>query len=544
MKLRTCVTPPGTFVYGVHRPAFTARNLREHDFVNQLGLTEDGPVDNKANFPVSDVVEEQADWIYEIANPLPFRGTTYIGKAWADKTARNPLAISLPEPSAASMSAVLKKHLGDDSPTLSKIFRDLPEAVLSALAVNSTDPADLVKLARLCCVFVDDEQGRPTGLKYGKDDRGRMRPQITRHDLFEALVNNRYLSDEYKKVMVLRPGAQGASEIVGEWGEGGVDSHVFEYLRRNSYIPWGHYAANMADDAVRYRLEDLTFEDMRGLRSLYYQRTYARLADELRLPLPAARKSFSEETLEKVRQEIVGKIVFDRKIKLQFDSTLWGWNYGFDFAPSGYRLHASHQQIHQQFAMVPARVGVGQGDLIPSYACGDLVANHIEQYRTAYSSSFFDDYLKAIRGNKRLDGLSNAPQSLIVYEDDNIMLFVPKAQTSQWELQLMTTGEVGNVLEADRKVRKSLDRGILLALKILTRMGARMVTSIEYSKRFNSKDRSQRLFYSFLPKLPQSMGAFSEAQLRFIMGHYPEDFAAACRNKLADARLEASRSDG
>jgi hypothetical protein len=28
------------------------------------------------------------------------------------------------------------------------------------------------------------------------------------------------------------------------------------------------------------------------------------------------------------------------------------------------------------------------------------------------------------------------------------------------------------------------------------------------------------------------MGAFSEAQLRYINGHYPEDFAIACRQEL------------
>jgi hypothetical protein len=59
-----------------------------------------------------------------------------------------------------------------------------------------------------------------------------------------------------------------------------------------------------------------------------------------------------------------------------------------------------------------------------------------------------------------------------------------------------------------------------------------MVTTIEYSKRFSSTLTDQPLIYCFLPKLPQSMGAFSEAQLRFISGHYPEDFAAVCRQSL------------
>ncbi|MBU4263920.1 MAG: hypothetical protein KKC76_18850 [Proteobacteria bacterium] len=69
------------------------------------------------------------------------------------------------------------------------------------------------------------------------------------------------------------------------------------------------------------------------------------------------------------------------------------------------------------------------------------------------------------------------------------------------------------------------------AMQVLGSLGLRMANIIEYAKRFTDKS-DQRLLYSFLPKLPVSPGAFSEAQLRWIMGHYPEDFATACRSKL------------
>ncbi|HFQ90083.1 MAG TPA: hypothetical protein ENK27_08390, partial [Desulfobulbus sp.] len=73
--------------------------------------------------------------------------------------------------------------------------------------------------------------------------------------------------------------------------------------------------------------------------------------------------------------------------------------------------------------------------------------------------------------------------------------------------------------------------GILVAQHVLAGLGARMVSSIEYSKRLGLAN-GQRLLYSFLPKLPWAMGAFSEAQLRFISSHFPEDFAIACRARL------------
>ena len=103
----------------------------------------------------------------------------------------------------------------------------------------------------------------------------------------------------------------------------------------------------------------------------------------------------------------------------------------------------------------------------------------------------------------------------------------------------MPVRPVGNILEADLETRQSLDRGMLIAMQTLTGLGARMITTIEYPKRFGAKT-DQRLLYSFLPKLPYAPGAFSEAQLRFVCGHYPEDFARSCRNKLTVYRRETT----
>jgi len=531
-KPRTCVTPAGEFVHGIHKPAFTVANLRDGEGVESLGSLEgDGEVRNLVNFPAGDVHEPAADWIYEIPNPLPFRGTTYIGKGWADRTAEDPSRIGLPQPGPVSMTkalaAVLPGHAA--MPAIAEIFAGLPQPVLLALAATSTDPDDLVRLARLSCRFAEDSgDGPPAGLLFRREAGGRVRPAIDNHDLFETLVNNPYLPDGYKEAMVLRPGVQGDSEIVGEWRHGA--GHAFEYLRRNSYIPWGHYAANMANDAVRYRIVDLGEEDILGLRHLYYQRTYMRLAEELGLTIETRRRALTATELEDLRQRLLATLRQPGTRNPAFDATLWGWNFGFDFAASGYRLHASHQQIHQQYALVPAAVPTASGDL-PSYACGDLIADFVARYRQENGSSFFDDYLRAIANNRRLDGRDHLPASLVVHEDEQVILFVPKAQTSQWELQLMTVAEVGNVVEADTACRLSLDLAMRRAQQIYAALGARLVTTIEFGKRLTAGPTGQRLLYSFLPKLPHSMGGFSEAQLRFINGHYPEDFAAACRGK-------------
>ncbi len=101
----------------------------------------------------------------------------------------------------------------------------------------------------------------------------------------------------------------------------------------------------------------------------------------------------------------------------------------------------------------------------------------------------------------------------------------------------MTLPPVGHIVEADQAVRDSLDYAMLTAVRVLEAMGARMITSIEYAKAMDqTEDNDQRLIYAFLPRLPESPGAFSEAQMRWINGHYPEDFAAACRNTLSRIR--------
>ena len=530
MKLRTCVSPEGRFIFGLHRPHFTADNFRETDRLANLGKLPEGACHrNDANFPCGPVHEPAADWIFEVPNAFPFRGTTYICKRWADARARKPEAIALPE---APEISFFEGH--SDERSAARAIRNLPRPLQLALAVTSTDARDLCVLAhKACTLCMDENSGHPWGLAYVRRSDGQTRAVIADEALFEAVANNRHLPHAYQQAMVLRPGAQGESEIVGEWCQSNPDSHVFEYLRRNSYIPWGHYAANMADNSVRYCLQDLTQRDMTGMRHLYYQRSYSRLAGLLDVPPVAGGRTLTIDELEMLRLTILKVLKRDKTVA--FDRTLWGWNYGFDYAPSGYRLHASHQQIHQQFALIPTEVplAVGEGSL-PAYACGDLVSDFVKAFRHETGRGFFECYQQAIMDNRRMDGNAHREQSLVIFEDDRVMVFVPKAQTSQWELNLMPKTPVGSIVEADTPMRRSLDRAMLAAVKVLGAMGARMITTIEYSASVVDGNADHRLLIAFLPRLPDSPGAFSEAQLRWINGHYPEDFALACRRHLPE----------
>lgn len=528
--LQTSITPQGRFRVGKHTPSYSVTNLRQHDHPGPLGLLPDAtPVENQRNFPPGDVQVAKARPIYEILNPLPFRGCTFIDSGWADGRVADPGLIRIPPPPTVNLRTHLEAYCPEA--TVREILTHLPLPLRYALAATSTDAEELVWLAESCCRMVHDEQGMAAGLRY-REDNGHLQADIDDFELFETIANNPALPDRYKEIMVLRPGVQGGSEIVGDFRR--ETTEIFEYLRTNSYIPYGHYAANCAHTAIRYRIADLSPTDMEGLRHLYYQRIYWTLAGQLGLAPPTRRRPLTPAELEQLRCSIVQALAVQGN-RLDAPATLWGWNFGYDFSGSGYRLHASHQMIHQQYAMVPRWVADPGGGQILAYCCGDLVADVIERYRQEYDSDFFADYCQAIATNTRTD---NGPgeQSLIVWQDEQVMLFVPKAQVSQWELQLMVTtdsdlGPVGNILEADAAVRHSLDTGILKAQQVLAGLGATMVTSIEYSKRIGIRN-GQRLLYAFLPKLPWSMGAFSEAQGRSILGHYPEDFAVACRRQL------------
>ncbi len=529
--LRTSVAPGGRFLVGRHSPSYQVANLRLQDHVCSLGRTVDGmEVCNQANFPQADVIVEQARPIFEILNPFPFRGCTFIDSGWAAARAKNPQLIRIKPAPKVSLRTLLGQYCADD--VVRTLIGQLPFSLRYELAATSTDGEELIWLAQSCCRMVHNDQGVPVGLRYFQDG-GHLRADIDDFELFETIANNPHLPDPYKEVMVLRPGVQGSSEIVGDFHQ--ESTQILEYLRTNSYIPWGHYAANFAHTSIRYRIADLSEIDMHGLRHLYYQRIYHNLAQKLGMRPEIRRRGLTVEELENLRRNILSVLERDRE-KVEHLATLWGWNYGYDFSGSGYRLHASHQMVHQQYALIPQWVASIDQETLPTYCCGDLVADVIERYQQQFQSDFFTDYLKAIARNTRTDQ-GEGEQSLAVWEDEHVLLFVPKVQVSQWELQLMVTAEdergpVGNVIEADTGVRRSLDLGILKAQQVLAGLGATMVTSIEYSKRLGLNN-GQRLLYSFLPKLPWSMGAFSEAQGRYIVGHYPEDFALACRRQLS-----------
>ncbi len=528
-NLRTCVHPSGRFAAGIHKPSYKVMNNRLSTALMTLGRAQDGTeVLNDINFPSGDLIINSADWVYEVPNAFPMWGVTYILGKIAEYNGSNGLNFTFEPRGTTSF---------DEIPGLEQVGLDLlPRPILLAIAQTCTHAPLLKRLLPLCADFeYDHDSDIPKGIKYVKGPGGKLVPAITDHDLYETLGNNPCLPDDLKRVMLLDPGIQGTSPVVGEYVNKSR-THIWEYLRANSYIPWGHFAANMAQDSIRYSVKDLDIEDILGLRHLYYQRIYCKMALHLGMNMEK-RGLFNGEELEQMRLSILDSI---KKREMPFfTATLWGWNYGYDFSPSGFRLHASHQQIHQQFALIPeeAEPAPGSAELtFPSYAIGDSIAAFIGQYRQKHSVSFFDAYIRAVReGNKRLDCRKDLPSRLVIEEDENAMLFVPKAQRSQGEIQIMALKPAGNILEADSHMRLSLDRLILSAVKLLAEMGARMITCFEMSKRFTA-DSDQRLMYCFLPRHPRSPGAFSEQQGRWVTGHFPEDYAECCRRALGKIR--------
>ena len=233
-RIQTTITPDGKFYYGIHKPSYSVQNQRQDTVLQNLGHDMQGnPVDNKRNSPDDTVEVENGDWVFEIPNPFPFKGRTYINKAWADSSAGNPEKIRLPAPEPVSLTQTLKKCSLKDT-----LFEHLPPPLLLALATCSTDPEDLVRLAELSSEIEKNDTGIPIGLRYETDPGNKVIPIIHNRPLFEAVANNHHLPDSYKIVMVVRPGAQGGSEIVGEW-ERDPNTHIFRISTEKLLHPVG-----------------------------------------------------------------------------------------------------------------------------------------------------------------------------------------------------------------------------------------------------------------------------------------------------------------
>ena len=528
------------FKVGLHEPSYDVMNLRHSDAVFQIGVTVHGDeVKNEANFPKNHSIDvEMGESVYEIPNPFPFWGTTYILKWKADEFKKNPKQFRFKrkyeDMTHEDREILFETLIGDGIETRDGkkfTFRHLPRHILLTLAQNSKNPRILTEIARISCEIRLGQDNTPLGLYF--EDRVQKAPVPIIHDkpLFEVVANNPCLPDDYKQVMVLNPGVQGQNPIVGEYRT--ANTHVWEYLRKNSYIPWGHYASNMAQDAIRYSVDALSPDDIKGLRFLYYQRIYVELARSL--GLTPVEPNGDDEKLEGLRLYVLDcvKEHVEMKRELKVTGNLWGWNYGFGYASSGYRLHASHQQIHNQYALVPAKTSCG----MTTYTVGDLVWNHVERCSDFRPEDFFDAYIHSILDNKRTDGTSDAPQELVIFEDENVIAYCPKAQRYQGEVHLMVKKRIGNILEADSGTRHSLDHGILKVMKALSALGAEMITVFEVSKKYHRISAGQRLFYCFLPRHEDSPGSMSEAQGRWITGHYPEDFAWLLREMLAELEI-------
>ena len=212
-SLWSSVQPEGFFRVALHRSSYRVSNLRASRPVGTLGRLDNGrAVTNSGNFPSGQVDVQDTEGVYEIGNPFPFRGATYIGKAWADAKRDHPETIPLAPPAEASMTRWFRDHLpgGTTAESPEALLKALPEPVQLALAVNSTDPEDLVPLAESSAAFVHHpESGLPEGLRFTLGGDGQPQPCIHNLALFEAVANNAALPDSYKAAMVLRPGASG-----------------------------------------------------------------------------------------------------------------------------------------------------------------------------------------------------------------------------------------------------------------------------------------------------------------------------------------------
>lgn len=112
--LQTGVAATGEFIYGIHKPKYTASNLRQNDYIITLGHGPDHTeIDNTDNFPADNIHVASSAWVFGIPNAFPFMGAGFVLKTYADGATGNANRFKGEEESSPARSLEKYEPAGD-----------------------------------------------------------------------------------------------------------------------------------------------------------------------------------------------------------------------------------------------------------------------------------------------------------------------------------------------------------------------------------------------------------------------------------------------
>lgn len=160
---------------------------------------------------------------------------------------------------------------------------------------------------------------------------------------------------------------------------------------------------------------------------------------------------------------------------------------------------ASISHIHKQiWGMAPGSVNLG------------AYLNDICQEYT-HASDYLDAYCEFLRD-----------EGMVIFEDDNVVLYIPFGQISTHELQVMVKhpGKTDFLALSEDDV-DSLSKAEAIAIKLLDALGIHSFNEIMLTLPFKSDSKRFRIVMCFLTREVDL--AVSELNQLFVVDHYPED---------------------
>jgi galactose-1-phosphate uridylyltransferase len=148
------------------------------------------------------------------------------------------------------------------------------------------------------------------------------------------------------------------------------------------------------------------------------------------------------------------------------------------------------------------------------YPGGNILGDHLKRICEFYRDKNIDylgAYLEYLKYKK-----------MVLFEDENVALYVPFGQISIHEMQIMVKrGGACNYLDLEEKEIKSFSRAETMAFKLMKRMGIQSFNEVMISLPFEEKNDCFRLITCFVTR--EVDFAVSELNQLFVVDKHPED---------------------
>ncbi len=159
------------------------------------------------------------------------------------------------------------------------------------------------------------------------------------------------------------------------------------------------------------------------------------------------------------------------------------------------------------------------------------IGDHLSEICASYDKSgidYLEDYMEALRS-----------RHYVIWEDSNVMLYIPFGQIAIHELQVIVKRRnSNNFLSLNVKEIESLSQCEYLVTKIYKKIGIHSFNEVMIAEPFNMQSNGFRSIFSFITR--EVDFAVSELNLLYVVDKFPEDTFETIMEKLPIVKQELS----